>query len=57
MKTCRFEIDGQARRGMVENGDVVDPGSGDRYPAEEVRLLAPVQPHKFLGIGLNYADH
>ena len=27
------------------------------YPLDEVRLLAPVQPRKFLGIGLNYADH
>jgi 2-keto-4-pentenoate hydratase/2-oxohepta-3-ene-1,7-dioic acid hydratase in catechol pathway len=57
MKICRFEIDGQARRGMVENGDVLDPESDERYPAEAVRLLAPVQPRKFLGIGLNYADH
>ena len=30
---------------------------GDRHPLEEVRLLAPVQPRKFLAIGLNYADH
>ncbi len=57
MKICRFEIDGQARRAMVANGDVLDPESGDRYPVEGVRLLAPVQPRKFLGIGLNYADH
>jgi 2-keto-4-pentenoate hydratase/2-oxohepta-3-ene-1,7-dioic acid hydratase in catechol pathway len=31
-----------------------------RAPAralEEVTLLAPAQPRKFLGIGLNYADH
>jgi 2-keto-4-pentenoate hydratase/2-oxohepta-3-ene-1,7-dioic acid hydratase in catechol pathway len=57
MKLCRFEADGQARRGMVENGDVVDPETGARYPLEDVRLLAPVQPRKFLAIGLNYADH
>ena len=36
---------------------VVDPNRGDRHPLDEVRLLAPVQPRKFLGIGLNYADH
>ena len=27
------------------------------YPLDEVRLLAPVRPRKFLAIGLNYADH
>ena len=26
-------------------------------PVADVRLLAPAQPRKFLGIGLNYADH
>ncbi len=26
-------------------------------PLDEVRLLAPARPRKFLGIGLNYADH
>jgi len=57
MKICRFQTNGQARRGVIENGDVLDPESGERYPLEEVRLLAPVQPRKFLAIGLNYADH
>jgi 2-keto-4-pentenoate hydratase/2-oxohepta-3-ene-1,7-dioic acid hydratase in catechol pathway len=32
--------------------------SGPRLPLSEVRLCAPVaRPGKFLGIGLNYADH
>jgi 2-keto-4-pentenoate hydratase/2-oxohepta-3-ene-1,7-dioic acid hydratase in catechol pathway len=57
MRRCRFETDGDARRGTVERGEVVDADGGDRHPLEEVRLLAPVQPRKFLGIGLNYADH
>jgi 2-keto-4-pentenoate hydratase/2-oxohepta-3-ene-1,7-dioic acid hydratase in catechol pathway len=57
MKICRFEADGQARRGVIHNGDVLDSASGERYPLDEVRLLAPVQPRKFLAIGLNYADH
>jgi 2-keto-4-pentenoate hydratase/2-oxohepta-3-ene-1,7-dioic acid hydratase in catechol pathway len=57
MKICRFQIDGPARRGMIEGGDVLDPESGDRHPLDDVQLLAPVQPRKFLGIGLNYADH
>jgi 2-keto-4-pentenoate hydratase/2-oxohepta-3-ene-1,7-dioic acid hydratase in catechol pathway len=28
-----------------------------RIPLDSVRLAAPVQPRKFLAIGLNYADH
>jgi 2-keto-4-pentenoate hydratase/2-oxohepta-3-ene-1,7-dioic acid hydratase in catechol pathway len=36
---------------------VLDPERRDRFALDEVRLLAPVQPRKFLGIGLNYADH
>ena len=27
------------------------------YSLDEIRLLAPVRPRKFLAIGLNYADH
>jgi 2-keto-4-pentenoate hydratase/2-oxohepta-3-ene-1,7-dioic acid hydratase in catechol pathway len=57
MKRCRFEVDGEARNGIVEGDQVRDPYRGDRHPLEEVRLLAPVRPRKFLGIGLNYADH
>ena len=39
-----------------------DPGHRSRrriptYAREEVRLLAPVLPRKYLAIGLNYADH
>ena len=57
MKRCRFEVDGEIRYGVVQEDVVLDPSRGDRHPLEEVRLLAPVRPRKFLGIGLNYADH
>ena len=57
MRHCRFELDGEARHGIVEGDRVLDPRRGDRHALEDVRLLAPVQPRKFLGIGLNYADH
>ena len=57
MKRCRFEADDQVGSGIVDGDQVVDPYRGDRHPLEGVRLLAPVQPRKFLGIGLNYADH
>ena len=34
------------------------PADGDRYPLEEVTLLAPVpRPRAIFGIGLNYAAH
>ena len=32
-------------------------GDAPTRPLDEVRLLAPARPRKFLGIGLNYADH
>jgi 2-keto-4-pentenoate hydratase/2-oxohepta-3-ene-1,7-dioic acid hydratase in catechol pathway len=57
MKRCRYELDGEARDGIVEGDLVLDPYRGDRHQLEDVRLLAPVGPRKFLGIGLNYADH
>jgi 2-keto-4-pentenoate hydratase/2-oxohepta-3-ene-1,7-dioic acid hydratase in catechol pathway len=57
MRLCRFEADGRARHGVVEGDHVIDRDLGDSHPIGEVRLLAPVLPRKFLGIGLNYADH
>ena len=57
MRHCRFEFEGETRRGLVQGDRVIDPDRGDRCPLEGARLLAPVQPRKFLGIGLNYADH
>jgi len=57
MRHCRFETEGRARHGIVEGDEVVDREQGDRHPLSEVRMLAPVQPRKFLAIGLNYADH
>jgi len=58
MKLCRFQIDGRTRHGIVEDGFVVDRNdSAERHPLDKVRIVAPVQPRKFLAIGLNYADH
>jgi 2-keto-4-pentenoate hydratase/2-oxohepta-3-ene-1,7-dioic acid hydratase in catechol pathway len=57
MRRCRFEVDGEIRDGLVEGDRILDPRRGDRFEFGEVRLRAPVQPGKFLGIGLNYADH
>jgi 2-keto-4-pentenoate hydratase/2-oxohepta-3-ene-1,7-dioic acid hydratase in catechol pathway len=57
MKLCRFELNGQRHHGVVEDDEVVDRETGERHPLDEVALLAPVQPRKYLAIGLNYADH
>jgi len=57
MKLCRFQLDGEPRHGVVEGDQVADRDDGSTYALEEVRLLAPVLPRKYLAIGLNYADH
>ena len=57
MRVCRFQLDGEGRHGVVEGDQVVDRDDGSTYALEEVRLLAPVLPRKYLAIGLNYADH
>jgi 2-keto-4-pentenoate hydratase/2-oxohepta-3-ene-1,7-dioic acid hydratase in catechol pathway len=57
MRLCRFEAGGRARDGVVVGDQVVDRELGERHPLADVRLLTPVRPRKFLGIGLNYADH
>jgi 2-keto-4-pentenoate hydratase/2-oxohepta-3-ene-1,7-dioic acid hydratase in catechol pathway len=58
MKLCRYEVDGRILRGTVEDGFVVNGADGgERHALEQVRLLAPVQPRKYLAIGLNYKDH
>jgi 2-keto-4-pentenoate hydratase/2-oxohepta-3-ene-1,7-dioic acid hydratase in catechol pathway len=57
MKLCRFEVDEQTRNGVIDGDQVADRDQGEHHALENVRLLAPVLPRKFLAIGLNYADH
>jgi 2-keto-4-pentenoate hydratase/2-oxohepta-3-ene-1,7-dioic acid hydratase in catechol pathway len=58
MRLCRFDAGAGPRHGLVEDGCVADRDDPSvRHALEDVRLLAPVLPRKFLGIGLNYADH
>ncbi len=57
MRLCRFSVDGRISRGSVEGDQVLDRDTDERHALDDVRLLAPVQPRKFLAIGLNYADH
>jgi 2-keto-4-pentenoate hydratase/2-oxohepta-3-ene-1,7-dioic acid hydratase in catechol pathway len=57
MKLCRFEANSRIWHGAVEGEQVIDRQHDAEYALDDVRLLAPVQPRKFLAIGLNYADH
>ena len=58
MKLCRFDVGDGPQPGIVEDGYLVHrDNAAERHALEDVRLLAPVQPRKFLAIGLNYADH
>ncbi|HEV2891347.1 MAG TPA: fumarylacetoacetate hydrolase family protein [Frankiaceae bacterium] len=66
MRIARFSVEGEVSFGVVEGGEVAALTShpfgpltftGDRYPLDAVRLLAPVLPSKVVAIGKNYADH
>jgi 2-keto-4-pentenoate hydratase/2-oxohepta-3-ene-1,7-dioic acid hydratase in catechol pathway len=66
VRIARFSVEGEVSFGVVEGGEVAALTShpfgpltftGDRYPLDAVRLLAPVLPSKVVAIGKNYADH
>jgi 2-keto-4-pentenoate hydratase/2-oxohepta-3-ene-1,7-dioic acid hydratase in catechol pathway len=58
MRLCRFDAGAGPRQGIVEDDHVVDRRDpSERHRLDEVRLLAPVLPRKYLAIGLNFADH
>lgn len=58
MRLCRYDAGSGPRHGTVQDGEVVDRDTpSERHALQDVRLLAPVVPRKFLAIGLNYADH
>jgi 2-keto-4-pentenoate hydratase/2-oxohepta-3-ene-1,7-dioic acid hydratase in catechol pathway len=58
MKLCRYDAGDGPQPGIAEDGNVVHRDNpAERHYLQDVRLLAPVQPRKFLAIGLNYADH
>ena len=42
---------------LLDRARELDPKNGVTFPLSDVRLEAPVQPSKYLAIGLNYADH
>ena len=58
MRLCRFDAGYGPQPGIVEDGYLVHRDNpAERHALEDIRLLAPVTPRKFLAIGLNYADH
>jgi 2-keto-4-pentenoate hydratase/2-oxohepta-3-ene-1,7-dioic acid hydratase in catechol pathway len=58
VRVCRYDAGDGPQAGIVEDGSVVHRDHpAECHALEEVGLLAPVQPRKFLAIGLNYADH
>ncbi|MBN2450605.1 MAG: fumarylacetoacetate hydrolase family protein [Lentisphaeria bacterium] len=66
MRFCRFEVDGRARYGRIEDDRIrvleAPPFEGLRETNQsvalaEVRLLAPVQPPNVFAIGANYQSH
>lgn len=66
MKIARFMVNDTVHYGMVQ-GEIVQVIEGDifqnyqvtpqTYNLSEIKLLAPVQPGKVIGVGLNYMAH
>lgn len=66
MKIVRFEKDKTISYGILE-GDKVSKidsspyeemkSSNEKFPLEDVKLLAPCEPSKVIAVGLNYVDH
>ncbi len=67
MRIVRFVASGKARYGTLDARDEIQVLKGlpfegraygeERYRLSEVELLAPCEPSKIVGIGLNYRDH
>jgi 2-keto-4-pentenoate hydratase/2-oxohepta-3-ene-1,7-dioic acid hydratase in catechol pathway len=66
MRIVRYRHQGEVGFGIMEDETVaaIAPHpfgafeyTGERFPAEQARLLAPVLPSKVVAVGRNYADH
>jgi 2-keto-4-pentenoate hydratase/2-oxohepta-3-ene-1,7-dioic acid hydratase in catechol pathway len=66
MRIVRYRHQGEVGFGIMEDDTVaaIAPHpfgafeyTGERFPVEEARLLAPVLPSKVVAVGRNYADH
>ena len=66
MRIVRYSHRGEVGFGILE-GETIAPiaphpfaafeYTGERFPVQEARLLAPVLPTKVVAVGRNYADH
>ncbi|MYL71692.1 DUF2437 domain-containing protein [Halobacillus litoralis] len=63
MKFMRFTIQGEKKKGILEDGEVKEISgdiyktwgyTGDTYATEEIEWLAPLEPNQVIGIGANY---
>ncbi len=67
MKLVRYAVDGTVAYGVLEEGGIVRRLAGSpfepltpgpiRHSVDEVRLLAPVDAPRIIGVGLNYVSH
>ena len=67
MKILRYQADGEARYGVLEEDESIRRIVGSPFEAfdvgdkigrlADVRVLAPVEPSKVIGVGLNYVSH
>jgi 2-keto-4-pentenoate hydratase/2-oxohepta-3-ene-1,7-dioic acid hydratase in catechol pathway len=66
MRIVRYSLKGEVGFGVLEDENVaaISPHpfaafeyTGERFPTEEARLLAPVLPTKVVAVGRNYAEH
>jgi 2-keto-4-pentenoate hydratase/2-oxohepta-3-ene-1,7-dioic acid hydratase in catechol pathway len=58
VKLCRYDAGDGPQPGVVHEGYLSHrENPAERHALEDVRLLVPVQPRKYLAVGLNYADH
>lgn len=67
MKLLRYAIEGEVASGVLEEGGIIRRLAGSPFeslmvgsashPVEQVRLLAPVDAPRIIGVGLNYVSH
>ncbi len=66
MKLVRFSVDSKTKYGVLKNNTIeAIKGkpfgkinlTGEIYPLNKVKLLAPCRPSKIVALGINYASH
>lgn len=59
MRICRFEYQGQVKRGILEPdyNKIIDDETKEVLSVSNVKMLAPTVPSKIVCVGRNYAEH